>query len=170
MNIRRAAVFSPCRTWRYSLWRQWDDDLPKIAAVLLNPSTADAEHDDPTTTFMMNWARRHGYGDYMAVNLFALVGTDPDCLIRHPDPVGPVNDLAITKAVQRADAVLVAWGALSFLPKRSRLRRRPFAVKILVRQAIPLSEWPLCFGRTKNMSPRFPRALPRDVQTMPYTY
>jgi hypothetical protein len=24
MEIRRETLFSPCRTYRYSLWREWD--------------------------------------------------------------------------------------------------------------------------------------------------
>lgn len=167
MNMHRGAVFSPCRTWRYSLWRGWDENLPKLVAVMLNPSMADDEHDDPTTTFMLNWARRRGYGDYMAVNLFALIGTDPNCLIKHPDPVGPVNDLAITKAVQRADVVLVAWGSMSFLPVMSRLHGRRFEVGRLLRADRDAP--PICFGLTKNGRPRFPRALRRDVETVTYT-
>jgi len=42
------AVFSPCRRWRYQLSRIWDADLPRINLLLLNPSTADAFHLDPT--------------------------------------------------------------------------------------------------------------------------
>lgn len=161
--MRRGAVFSPCRTWRYSLWRQWDDALPKLTAVLLNPSRADGKRDDPTTTFMLGWAARHGYGDYTAVNLFTLIGTDPTSLLKHDNPVGHENDRYIMEAVQRADTLLVAWGSMSFVPRGSPLHFRPWAV----RQLVALFS-PICFGLTKSHAPRFPRALRRDVETEPF--
>jgi hypothetical protein len=37
----KGAIFSPCRTWRYLLWRNWDLSLPACAFIGLNPSTAD---------------------------------------------------------------------------------------------------------------------------------
>ena len=46
-----SAVFSPCGTYRYRLERPGDDaraGAPALAFVMLNPSTADADRDDPT--------------------------------------------------------------------------------------------------------------------------
>ncbi len=34
----KGAQLSPCRTWRYSLWRIWNPSLPVLAFVGLNPS------------------------------------------------------------------------------------------------------------------------------------
>ena len=35
------AEFSPCRKWRYLLWRRWDRTKPVANFLMLNPSTAD---------------------------------------------------------------------------------------------------------------------------------
>jgi hypothetical protein len=43
------AVFSPCRTWRYSLWRRWAPG-PAELWMMLNPSTADETDNDPYTS------------------------------------------------------------------------------------------------------------------------
>ncbi|MEE8607855.1 MAG: DUF1643 domain-containing protein [Nitrospiraceae bacterium] len=162
-TMHRGAVFSEQRTWRYSLWRHWDDSSPKLVAVLLNPSWADSVRDDPTTTFMVNWAIRNGYGEYTAVNLFALIGTDPTSLLEHEDPVGADNDRYIELAVGDADTVLVAWGSMSFAPRGSGLHFRPWAVRRMLAVFSPI-----CFGLTKSHAPRFPRALRRDVGTRPF--
>ena len=49
-------LWSPDRAYRYFLRRPSLLDLPPIAFLLLNPSTADEIHDDPTIR------RCRGYG------------------------------------------------------------------------------------------------------------
>ncbi|QUY40546.1 DUF1643 domain-containing protein [Acaryochloris marina] len=46
-NECSGAAFSPCRTWRYQLWRRWND-APLLILMGLNPSKADESHNDPT--------------------------------------------------------------------------------------------------------------------------
>jgi hypothetical protein len=43
-----SAVISPDGVYRYQLRRYWDSDLPLCGWVMLIPSTADADTDDPT--------------------------------------------------------------------------------------------------------------------------
>lgn len=162
-EIVRTAVFSHGGTFRYSLGRVWDKALPLLTAIMINPSKADAKKDDATTTFMLNWASRYGFGRYVAVNLFALVGTDPKCLLLHHDPSGPDNDKHIKAAIKPAYSILVAWGGLEFLPKGSTLRERPAEVLQLLK-----GRELMCFGRTKNGGPRFPRALGLDAKVVSY--
>ena len=42
------AVFSDCQRYRYRLWRTWDSSKKPLVMVMLNPSIADAEQNDPT--------------------------------------------------------------------------------------------------------------------------
>lgn len=160
MLYRSGGAFSPCRTWRYGLHRAWLFGEGQLTACLLNPSIADERRTNPTTTFMVGIAQRRGHQGYEAVNLFALVGTDPDCLYRHPDPVGPDNDAAILEAVGRAQGagrVLIAWGNHG-----AHLDRAARVLELLT--GIPL----LCFGKTASGAPRFPRALSRDIDVVPF--
>lgn len=156
MELNRGAVFSACYTWRYSLTRSWPTitgkGKGKLLAIMLNPSKADHKVDDPTTTFMVHLAQREGFQRYEAVNLFALVSTDPTLLYKHPDPVGAANDDAILKAVKDANEIIVAWGNGGLFKNRASI-----VTKLLGRY------WLWCFGTTKLGMPRFPRAVKSDV-------
>ncbi len=125
--------------------------------VMLNPSVADEQRDDPTTTFCVNRARTWGYERYEAVNLFALVDTDPAGLRSTDDPVGQGNDAWIRRAAKRAERIVVAWG------NHGTRGGRDSAVLDLL---APYALW--CFGRNKNGTPVFPRALSRDVRLIRY--
>lgn len=124
---------------------------------MLNPSRADERRDDPTTTFCVNRARAWGFGRYEAVNLFALVDPSPTALTRVTDPIGPGNDAWIRRAAKRADRIVVAWG------NHGRVNDREGRVLELL---APYDLW--CFGTNLSGTPRFPRALPADVQLQRY--
>lgn len=111
-TVRSWADFSPCRTWRYALYRQWAP-RPMVMFVGLNPSTADETHDDPTVRRCIDFARRWDdgrYGGLIMTNLFAYRATDPDVMKAANDPVGPGNDSALHELARRAGLVIAAWG------------------------------------------------------------
>ena len=89
---------------------------------MLNPSTADAEIDDPTIRRCMGFARREGAGGIEVLNLFALRATDPQTLRETVDPIGPDNDGWIREVLRPHSRVVVAWG------ERGRYLSRDFAV------------------------------------------
>jgi hypothetical protein len=107
------AIFSRCQRYRYALWRNWSGhiDAPAYALfVALNPSTADATHDDPTIRRCIGYARAWGYDGVYVVNLFAYRATDPRVLLAQPDPVGGRNDHYLRKLARGAHIVVAAWG------------------------------------------------------------
>lgn len=57
--------------YRYLLWRTWDMTRPRLLWVLLNPSTADDQTDDPTLRRCIRFSRDWQYGGLEIVNLFA---------------------------------------------------------------------------------------------------
>jgi len=77
---------------------------------MLNPSTADAEINDPTIRRCLDFAQTWGYGSLEVVNLFGLRATQPQRLRDAADPVGSDCDRYIQTAVEPADRVIVAWG------------------------------------------------------------
>lgn len=156
--ISRDATFSDDRAYRYSLRRILDNgSQKKLVVALLNPSVANEERDDPTTTFMLKLADRTGHGLYEAVNCFALVGTDPKCLQTHDAPIGPRNNEIIRLAAESANTVLIAWGNGGAFKNRA-----SHVLDLLAGREL------MCFGRTKSGFPRFPRALPSSIELQPY--
>ena len=109
-----AASVSDCGAYRYWLARQWTDGAARLPIIMLNPSTADAENDDPTIRRCMAFARREGFGGIHVFNLFAFRATSPDDMKATDDPVGPLNDHWIGQALQSAAImrvpILAAWG------------------------------------------------------------
>ncbi len=104
------ATFSPCRRWRYLLWRRWDAAKPVANFLMLNPSTADEVKLDPTCARARDYAERWGYGALIVTNVFAWRATDPARMKAVEDPVGPGNDAAIVKAAKESEIVVCAWG------------------------------------------------------------
>ena len=105
----RHAVVSSCGQYRYSLERHWTAAEPAVF-VMLNPSTADGTHDDPTIRRCIGFARSWGFGGLRVLNLFAYRSTNPRNLVLVEDPVGPANDAYLREAA-RGGELICAWGA-----------------------------------------------------------
>lgn len=151
---RRTAVISDCGLFRYRLTRTWDETLPKLGFVMLNPSTADAEQDDPTIRRCVGFAKREACGGIIVVNLYAFRSTDPAGLKTAVDAVGPDNDRHIGLAIDETEKIVMAWGKLG--PIKSRAE----AVLRLVRS---FGREPHCLGKTKDGHPRHPLMLRNDA-------
>ena len=104
------AVYSDCERYRYALTRTWDPSAPKAFFVMLNPSTATEQQNDPTVERCERRARALGFGSFRVGNIFAWRDTDPRKMRKARDPVGPENDLAILEGCEWADTILCAWG------------------------------------------------------------
>ena len=104
------ATYSDCERYRYDLTRVWDEAGRKIAFVMLNPSTATEVQNDPTVERCERRARTLGYGAFRVCNIFAWRDTDPFAMRKAPEPVGPLNNTAISDACLWADTVVAAWG------------------------------------------------------------
>lgn len=116
----KGAVLDPTYTYRYSLWRRWDVSLPAVLFIMLNPSTADENEDDPTIRRCIGFAKDWGFGALEVRNLFAYRATDPKELKQCIDSIGPDNDKHILEAAQAADKIILAWGVHGVLKKRNR--------------------------------------------------
>lgn len=104
------ATFSPCRRYRYTLWRTWDAARPTCLFLMLNPSTADETDNDPTVERCQRRSLAMGYGGLVVCNIFAYRSTDPSALYTEADPIGPSNDQAILEQAALAGRVVCGWG------------------------------------------------------------
>lgn len=110
----QSAVLSTCGRYRYRLTRTWGEGR-RTTFIMLNPSTADAELDDPTIRRCVRFAADLGTHGLEVVNLYAFRATDPADMLAAPDPVGPENDRYLAYAARLAAAhkgpLIAAWGA-----------------------------------------------------------
>lgn len=109
-NLRTGAKFSPCRRYRYALWREWDPSKPTVVFCGLNPSTADENDDDPTIRRCLRFAREWGFGHLVMLNVYGWRSTDPRGLLEVNDPTGPENLAIILRWAQRARLFVCCWG------------------------------------------------------------
>lgn len=137
--------------YRYWLSRRWQEPERQRTMVVvgLNPSTADATKDDPTIRRCVGFAKREGCGKLVMVNLFALRSTDPDGLLRHPDPIGPENGQTLNAWIHPRFLCVAAWGAHPLAFERG----------IRIVQSYDLLR---CFGVTKSGAPRHPLYVKAD--------
>lgn len=153
------AVYSNCERYRYSLTRVWDAQAPRVAFVMLNPSTATEEANDPTIERCEQRARRLGFGGFRAVNIFALRATDPRNMRASSDPEGPDNPQALDAAARWADVLVAAWGVHG-----EHLGQGPIVATQLREQGHTLYH----LGLTKAGHPRHPLYLSYQVQPEPW--
>lgn len=153
----KTAEISPCGRYRYLLTRSWQHFQAARWAlfVMLNPSTADAEHDDPTITRCIGFAKSWGFHGLVVVNLYAWRATNPKELpvgiAGMPCPVGPQNDTHVRAALATCEIVVCAWGKPGPYPSR-----RTDTLQ-LIREA---GHQPLALKINKDGNPGHPLYLP----------
>lgn len=156
--MERSAVISPDGLYRYRLDRRWGPG-PAVTWVMLNPSTADGEQDDPTIRRCLGFTREWGFDAMAVVNLFAYRATKPaELWPLHSRAVGPDNLRYISEAAHNS-LVVAAWGA----------DKHP---QTLERAALVLwaHSWQgiQCLGHTRAGAPRHPLYVPANTLLEPY--
>lgn len=125
--ITTALFDGPMNEFRYRLSRRWSEG-PSVLFIMMNPSTADLEVDDPTVAKCGRLARRWGYAALLVGNTFAYRATAQDRLAQVPDPVGPDNDRHLLEMSREAAMTVFAYGT----PKHKRLRSRGLEVARMI--------------------------------------
>jgi hypothetical protein len=152
-----SAVFDLTGAYRYLLTRRWLPFAPPAVFVMLNPSTAPAETDDPTVRRAIAFAQAWGFGGLDVLNLFAYRSTDPHSLETVSDPVGPENNRYLEEVTAKADRIVVAWG------EGGRLHDRETAVLTLLKDRSLH-----CLGRTHAGHPRHPLYVAADTSPISF--
>ena len=150
------AVMSPCRIYRYVLWREWMVGESYAMFIGLNPSTADETHDDPTIRRCVGFAQRWGYQALCMTNLFAYRATDPDEMkMAGFCAVGPKNDEWLKRMAENAGIIIAAWGV------HGRYRKRD-------REVMNMLPDLSCLALTKDGHPGHPLYLKNDCRPIPF--
>lgn len=156
-RITGGAEFSQCGKYRYALYRTWDVKAPKVMFVGLNPSTADAEVDDPTIRRCIRFAKDWGFGGLIMTNLFALRATNPKEMLKHTGPIGTENHTWFRVLLGRVSVVVACWG------NRGDHQNQDEAIMSL----IPHMQ---CLGLTGRGMPKHPLRLRADTSLRPLVY
>ncbi len=159
-DVKKHATISDCGKFRYRLWRKWGCGSP-LLFIMLNPSTADADVDDPTIRRCLRFAMDQDFGALEVVNLFAYRATDPKELRRAGYPIGPENDQHIADAVRDSAAVCLAWGS-----NAAGLERPQIVLQQL--RAMGVSRRLMCLRLTRGGYPQHPLMLPSSCRLMPF--
>lgn len=141
-------VISTCGTYRYRLHRwlgQEGRDSGQVCFVMLNPSTADAQNDDPTIRRCKGFAA--GYRSLAVVNLYAFRSAYPADLKRAAFPVGDDNNYWISDTLEESDLIICAWGQCG------PIKERPAQIVTLL---APHMDRVRVLGYTKGGEPRHP--------------
>lgn len=166
----RETIFSPCRRYRYTLWREWYQqgdfltgpakaNQSYLAVIGLNPSTADETKDDPTIRRCIDFAKRWGYGGLCMLNLFAWRDTKPADMKKAAEPVGEDNDFHICSIARGAGLVLAAWGTNGW-----HLDREGKVIQLA--KAVPFHMH--CLAYNDDGSPMHPLYTPKTSTPLPW--
>lgn len=145
----RKTIFSKDRLYRYTLWREWDNELFNnysgyVQFIGLNPSTADETNNDPTIIRCIGFAKLWGCAAICMTNIFAWRDTLPENMRLASDPIGVENNKHLIEVSIGAKFIVAAWG------NHGDFLNRGNEVKEILNGKL------LCLGKTANGSPRHP--------------
>ena len=161
---RGTADLSPCGRYRYRLTRNLTGSGMPLLFVMLNPSTADANVDDPTIRRCIGFGERMGRSAIHVLNLFSFRTPYPDVLRdAHKSGVDIVGPRGNDVLDALAGTVVCAWGP----PKWPFVRERAMAVaERIIARGLPI----FCLGTSKDGSPRHPLMLRGDAALQPWDW
>lgn len=147
VKISKSADISNDKKDRFSLSRIWDSKKPKALYIMLNPSYADDESDDPTIRRLIFFSKKFKFGGFYVTNLFTQITPYPKEL-NMDNNSKKKNLIIISELIKKSDLIVYAWGNLVSEPMQLR----------------KLIESPLCFGINKNGTPKHPLYLRSDTK------
>jgi len=152
----RGALFSEDRKHRFALWRLWRPSGAYVTFVLLNPSTADEERDDPTIRRCIGYAEKWGFGGVVILNLFSFRTYNPKEMREQGAGANlPENDDFIRWFNRGSWETVCAWGAHGNFLGRAH-------------EVFPMISNPRCLSRTKDGEPSHPLYLKKTLRTRRY--
>lgn len=169
-DVEAGAELSADGVHRYVLWRRRRglfESERRILWVGMNPSTADADVDDPTCAKEQRYSQAWGFSHYRKVNVMSFRCTDSKQLRRlHREGVDlspTCNFMAIAAEADSAEMIIACWG---------RLHRdiEGFAYDAWQYLRIRNREKVHCLGTNADGSPMHPLYLPGDANPVQFAW
>lgn len=110
MTEIKGADFSEDGLYRFSLWRIWDESKPLVMLIGLNPSTANAQSDDPTIRRVRAISKSLGFGGVYMCNCFSYIYTNPDFLKSETLDAMMRNAEILKRVAESCADIIFAWG------------------------------------------------------------
>jgi hypothetical protein len=135
--------------------------LPLIIWIMMNPSTADHQKNDPTILKIIRYSTKWGYGAVLVLNIYAFRTSRPENLPQvMREAVGKANDWWIRTifefAARKNIPVVCAWGV--------KHKDRGDWVRVAADEAgLHL----MCLELALNAEPKHPRFLSEDLRPRP---
>ena len=150
------AVLDHTRTYRFLLWRFWDE-RPRVLFCGLNPSTANELDNDPTVKRWIRFAQDWGDGGLYAANLYPFITPNPQELVA-PGCFHKANYPALKMASGLVVLTVACWG--------DGIKKIPGGLQIADHVRATYLKDSMCFGLTQSGNPRHPLYLSADTQLM----
>lgn len=158
------AMYSHDMRHRYILSRTWNSQQPHLCWLMLNPSTATEEANDPTVERCERRTRNDSrFGGILVLNLYAFRATAPRELWSAADPIGTYNDMTIEANIAENGHVVCAWGTNARAERSSSVRH-------LLRR-LYRDRGVACYhlGLCKTGDPKHPLYIPYATPLTPWT-
>lgn len=148
---------------RWALWRTIGPG-PIAMWVMLNPSTADANHDDATMRRVLGFSSRAGYGRITVGNCYPFRSKDPAELktwLKSPQ-IGRmyINDSWLISMATAADAIVLGWGSQVGQERSAKMKKLLYRWR---RKVYHLAE-------TKTGEPAHPLRLRQTLDFTPWRF
>ena len=151
------AIFSEDRRFRFAIWRLWDQHLPAMFYIGLNPSTAAEYRNDPTILRLAGLAKTLGFGGLFGANMYPYITAYPAQLWPHEAEQQEMNNRVILMIRGITKTAVVGWGN-----EGTHAGNRPSEVLKLLGEPV------YCFKVNKSGEPIHPLYLPRTSRLIPY--
>jgi len=165
--IRKATFEGPERIYRYNLERiftpQPEGKSKSITFLMLNPSTADENVDDPTIRRCIGFANLWEFDRLFIVNLFPFRTPDPRELFKRLIPYTNTkeNNRWICNCVLKSKMTIAAWGSQTHQVFKERRDEVLQTLNLLTNDLYALRV-------NKDGNPAHPLFLPNSVKPEPY--
>ena len=102
------AKFDYKNKYRLSLYRIWDDDLPKFFLLWIIHQLL-IKNNDPTITRIINYSKLWGFGGLYVGNIFCNISTKPNRNFTESDQIKKEKIKYFKKMYSECELTIFAW-------------------------------------------------------------